>query len=159
MAMANPRFARITVAIDGSPSSVEALVAAIDLAKTYSSELTVLTVAPLVPVYLPSTDPFVPPTVSESDVERYRALVDAAVQRAQKAGVAAVTGVCREGSVFDEIISQLESHPSDLAVVGSRGLTAAQRLLVGSVSGALVAHAPCPVLVVRSLPPTKPARG
>jgi nucleotide-binding universal stress UspA family protein len=156
--MTAARFARITVAIDGSPSSEDALAAAIDLARTYKGELTVLTVAPLVPVYLPSTDPFVPATVTETEVKRYRKLVDSAVAQAQDAGVASVTGLCREGVVFDEIISQLETDPTDVVVVGSRGLSAAQRLLVGSISGALVAHAPCPVLVVRARAPTKPAR-
>jgi nucleotide-binding universal stress UspA family protein len=156
--MPTARFARITVAIDGSPSSEEALATAIDLARTYAAELTILTVAPLVPVYLPSSDPFVPATITEPEVKRYRKLVDLAVAQAQSAGVAAVTGLCREGVVFDEIIAQLETHPSDVVVVGSRGLSAAQRLLVGSISGALVAHAPCPVLVVRGRPPTKPAR-
>lgn len=156
--MTAPRFTRITVAIDGSQSSEDALAAAIDLARTYRGELTILTVAPLVPVYLPSTDPFLPATVTESEVNRYRKLVDSSVKQAQEAGVAPVTGICREGVVFDEILSQLETHPTDIVVVGSRGLSAAQRLLVGSISGALVSHAPCPVLVVRGRPPTKPAR-
>ena len=49
----------------------------------------------------------------------------------------------------------LEQNPTDLLVVGSRGLSAARRLLLGSVSTALVNHAPCPVLVVRP-PVTKP---
>jgi len=148
--MPGSRFGRITVAIDGSSNSDEALDAAIDLAKQYGSRLTVLTVAPVVPVFLPSTGPYLPATITEEDVDRYRALVDVAVKRAQAAGVAAVTGVCGEGVVVDEILSQLDTHPTDLIVVGSRGLSAAKRLLIGSVSGALVSHAPCPVLVVRA---------
>jgi len=157
--MTPPRFGRIAVAVDGSPESQQALVEAADLAGKYGSELTVLAVAPMVPVYLPSSDPGVPAAISESEVGRYRALVDVAVHQAQQAGATAVTGMCLEGVVVDELLSYLETHPTDLVVVGSRGLSMAKRLLIGSVSGALVAHAPCPVLVVRSRPPTKPAVG
>jgi nucleotide-binding universal stress UspA family protein len=157
--MASPRFARITVAIDGSPNSDDALDAAIDLAKKYGSELTILAIAPFVPVYLPSAGPYVATAMSQAEVPQYQGLVDAAVKKAQSAGLSAVTGLCREGVVVDEILSHLETHPADLVVVGSRGLSAAKRLLIGSVSSALVTHAPCPVLVVRSVPPTRPAPG
>jgi len=152
--MTSSRFGRILVAIDGSPNSDDALDAAIDLAKQYGSDLTILTVAPVVPVYLPSTGPYLPPTFTESDVDRYRTLVDDAVRRARDAGVTTVAGVCGQGVVVDEILSHLETHPTDLVVVGSRGLSAAKRLLIGSISAALVSHAPCPVLVVRARPAT-----
>jgi nucleotide-binding universal stress UspA family protein len=155
--MPGSRFSRILVATDGSPNAAEALATAIDLAVRYGSELTILTIAPLVPVYLPSTDPFVPTAVSEGEVKRYRDLVDVAVRQAQEAGLTAVTGVCREGVVVDEVLSYLETHATDLVVVGSRGLSATKRLLIGSISSALVTHAPCPVLVVRPTRPTKPA--
>jgi nucleotide-binding universal stress UspA family protein len=156
--MPSSRFARIMVAVDGSPNSQDALAEAIDLAKQYGSELTILSIAPLVPLYLPSTTPYASPPVSESQVPRYQALIDLAVKQAQEAGVTAVTGLCEEGVVVDEILSFLDTHPTDLVVVGSRGLSATKRLLIGSISSALVAHAPCPVLVVRARPSTKPAR-
>jgi nucleotide-binding universal stress UspA family protein len=155
--MPSPRFARILVAIDGSPNAQDALAMAIDLASRYESELTILTIAPIVPVYLPSTSPYMSTPISESQVTRYRALVDAAVKQAQDAGLSAVTGVCHEGVIVDEVLSFLDTHPTDLVVVGSRGLSATKRLLIGSISSALVTHAPCPVLVVRAPPATKPA--
>ena len=137
-------------------SAQDALEEAIDLARQYGSELTVLCVAPLVPVYVAAPNAYVP-AVPPPDVSRYQTLIDSAVKQAQSSGVAAVTGVCLEGVVVDEILAQVETHPTDLLVVGSRGLSAAKRLLIGSVSGALVSHAPCPVLVVRPRPATKPA--
>lgn len=157
--MSPPRFARIAVAVDGSTHSADALDAAIDLAKKYGSELTILAVAPFVPVYLPSAGPYVAEATVEEEVPQYRALIDASVKKAQAAGVSAVTGLCREGVVVDEILSYLETVPTDLVVVGSRGLSAAKRLLIGSVSSALVTHAPCPVLVLRAQPIKKPAPG
>jgi len=148
-------FRRITVAIDGSSHAAAALEYATDLAKRYGSDLVILSVAPLIPVYVTASEPYVPAAVPDSELARFQAIVDSAVKRAEAAGVTSVTGICDEGAVVDEILSHLEEHPTDLLVVGSRGLSAARRLLLGSVSTALVNHAPCPVLVVR--PPSTPA--
>lgn len=154
--MAESLFARIVVATDGSEVAAGALRTAIDLARQYRSELLILAVAPLAPVFTTPNEPFVPPAIPESTVPRYRAIVEAAVAEAQAAGVDGVTGVCEEGVVVDEILDHLHEEPADLLVVGSRGLSAAKRILLGSVSTALVNRAPCPVLVVRPRAPTPP---
>jgi nucleotide-binding universal stress UspA family protein len=156
-AMSSSRFARVLVAIDGSPFSEEALEAAIDLAARYRSELTVLAVAPLVPVYLPSASPYVVQPVAHAERKQYQELVDSAVKLAREQAVSSAQGVCLEGVVVDEILSYLDRNSFDIVVVGSRGLSATKRLLIGSVSSALVTHAPCPVLVVRGASSTKPA--
>ncbi len=155
--MPDPIFRRITVAIDGSANGRAALDTAIDLARRYDASLFVISIAPLVPVYVTAAEPYLPATVPESEVAHYRQIVGAAIHQAEVAGVKSVSGVCDEGVVVDEILTHLEHHPTDLLVVGSRGLSAARRLLLGSVSSALVNHAPCPVLVVRPSPPTKPS--
>jgi nucleotide-binding universal stress UspA family protein len=144
----------IAVAIDGSDHATAALGWAIDLARRYSARLTVVAVAPLTPGLMMPNEPMLPPLLPESTVPEYRKLVDAAVQQAQAAGLGAVDGVCEEGVVADEILDFLAHHPVDLLVVGSRGLSAAKRILLGSVSTALVTRAPCPVLVVRPAPTT-----
>ncbi len=154
--MAPPSFRRITVAIDGSSNGDAALDAAIDLAHRYGSDLVIVSVAPLIPVYISTSEPYVPAAVPPSEIGHYREIVEAAVKKAEAAGVATVTGVSYEGVVVDEILSHLEQHPTDLFVIGSRGLSTAKRILLGSVSSAVVNHAPCPVLVVRPVP-TKPA--
>jgi nucleotide-binding universal stress UspA family protein len=153
--MVLPPFRRIAVATDGSETASEAVALAIDLAKRYAADLLVVAVAPLPPVFSTPNEPLVPAAVPESPVPQYRELVDAAIADARAAGVTSVSGVCEEGVVVDEVLAQVRAHGSDLLVVGSRGLSAAKRLVLGSVSSALVTHAPCPVLVVR--PPTKAA--
>jgi len=150
-------FGRITVAIDGSAFAAHALDVAIDLAKKYSSELTVLAVAPLVPIYVASTEAWVPTEVPESEIRHYRGIVDQAVDTVKERGLSSVTGVSLEGVIVDEIIGYLDSHPTDLLVIGSRGLGTAKRLLLGSVSDAVAHHVHCPVLIVRAPPaPAKP---
>jgi nucleotide-binding universal stress UspA family protein len=145
-------FHRIAVATDGSENAAAALAIAIDLANRYSAELLVIAVAPLPPVFASPNEPLVPAAIPQGPVPRYRELIDTAVAEARSAGIANVSGVCEEGVVVDEVLAQVKAHRSDLLVVGSRGLSAAKRFVLGSVSSALVNHAPCPVLVVR--PPT-----
>ncbi len=145
-------FGRIAVAIDGSSYAQRALELALDLSKRYESELTVLAVAPLVPIYVASTEAWVPSEVPETESRHYREVVDRAVAQVKAAGQNAVTGVCLEGVVVDEILGYLEAHPHELLVMGSRGLGAAKRLLLGSVSDAVAHHVRCPVLIVRAPP-------
>jgi len=153
--MAPPEFKRIAVAVDGSPHASMALDFAIDLAGRYKSQLSVLSIAPLQAVYALPNEPFTATAIPTSDLPRYQKIVEEAVARAEKAGVSAVTGLCEDGVVVDEILGFLEQHPTDLLVIGSRGLSTARRLLLGSVSTAMVTHAPCPVLVVRGPPTTR----
>jgi nucleotide-binding universal stress UspA family protein len=53
------------------------------------------------------------------------------------------------GDPADVIIEAAKEHNADVIVVGTRGLNAAERLVLGSVSTKIVHHAPCDVLVVR----------
>ncbi len=157
--MAAPNFRHIAVAVDGSEHARSALEVAVDLAKKYGSQLVILAVAPLQPLLVAPGEPFVGAGIPLSDRPRYQAIVEAAVKQAESEGLTAVTGICTDGIVVDELLAHLEEHPADLLVLGSRGLSAGRRLLLGSVSTAMVSHAPCPVLVVRSRNPasTKPA--
>jgi nucleotide-binding universal stress UspA family protein len=58
-----------------------------------------------------------------------------------------------QGSPAQVIVDEAESWGADLIVMGSRGLGVWNRLLLGSVSNAVVHHAKCSVEVVRT--PTK----
>lgn len=157
--MAEVRLSRIAVAVDGSPHAERALDFAINLARRYDGELQVLSVAPLVPVFVSGAEPWVPPEIPETEIAHYREVVDKAVARAEKDGLSRVTGVCLEGVIVDELLGHLEANPPDLLVIGSRGLSAAKRLLLGSVSDAIAHHVSCPVLIVRPVPDAAPATG
>ena len=53
------------------------------------------------------------------------------------------------GDPAEEIIRLANIYQTDLIVIGSRGLTGINRILLGSVSSQVVADAHCSVLVVR----------
>jgi len=57
--------------------------------------------------------------------------------------------ILAEGHPAKQILHVIDEEAADLVVVGARGLGAIQRLLVGSTSEHLLAHAPCSVLIVR----------
>lgn len=50
------------------------------------------------------------------------------------------------------IVHWLETHPFDLAALGSHGRHGVRRFVLGSVAEAVVRHAPCSVLVAHGLP-------
>lgn len=72
----------------------------------------------------------------------------------EAARAAAGTGVSFDthatiGHPANEIVAYAKANPIDLIVIGSRGLSELQGLLLGSVSHYVAHHAPCPVTIVR----------
>ena len=66
-----------------------------------------------------------------------------------------ISGEIIQGSPAKVIVDEAESWGADLIVMGSRGLGVWNRLLLGSVSNAVVHHAKCSVEVVRTPQPDK----
>lgn len=78
-------------------------------------------------------------------------IVETAVRRASTGWPGlAVEGEVQVGAAGAVMLSAADD--AELVVVGSRGLGGFTSLLVGSVSGQLAAHAPCPVVVIRTPP-------
>jgi nucleotide-binding universal stress UspA family protein len=77
-----------------------------------------------------------------------RALLARSVARLQDAHFV-VSSSLAEGDVRQAIIDEAAAWPADLIVLGSHGRTGFNRLMLGSVSEAVVRHAPCSVEVVR----------
>ena len=55
----------------------------------------------------------------------------------------------RRGSPADEIVEEAETGAADCVFLGAKGTRGIDRLLLGSVSSAVSARAPCSVEVVR----------
>ncbi len=141
-----PRFRKeILVPIDGSEGSRNALMAAVELAQALDGRLTILEVVEE-ETTLSEVRDLVPAGEDRTEYiarKRFEAVADA-----QSHGVPWTRRVA-EGAPAKTICRIALELGTDLIVMGSRGLGAVDRALVGSVSDQVVHHAPCPVLVTR----------
>jgi len=145
----------ILVALDGSPSAEAALGAALDIARLTGGSLVLMAVSPLPIFYGGNLGP-VGQAIAAS-LEYFRGVLEAAKKRAQDEGISAVTTVLREGAVVDLLVAHIEETRPDLVVMGARGLSTSQRLLLGSISEGVLHHTSRSVLIVRTpVPPSTP---
>jgi nucleotide-binding universal stress UspA family protein len=147
-------FARILTAVDGSKNAGRAAKIAVKLAEQNAADLTVISVVQK-PTYLfgPVSGPVPPIGLSDyynratKEAEKY---VSEIVSLAKGRDLMAKGRVLKAtSSVVRSIADYAEDQEADLVVIGTRGLGGFDRLLLGSVSSGVVAHAPCSVLVVR----------
>jgi nucleotide-binding universal stress UspA family protein len=80
-------------------------------------------------------------------------VAEAAAELRQRHPAVVVEEVVRLGGPAAELVGLVEEVNADLIVAGARGQTVFQGVLLGSVSEALAAEAPCPALIVRRAPP------
>jgi nucleotide-binding universal stress UspA family protein len=76
------------------------------------------------------------------------ALLEAAAEVVEQAGLQ-VERHAIPGDPASAIIEVARTQDADLVVVGDRGLTRVERLLLGSVADKLAHHSPCSVTIVR----------
>jgi nucleotide-binding universal stress UspA family protein len=141
-------FRSILVAVDGSPAATCALKEAVDIARSEGARLTLISVAK-VPSLPMGAGPFAAPLWTEADLE-YSArevLEEAEDLIPDDVPFSSVVG---HGPAPAAILNRINAACHDLVVMGSRGLGPAGALLLGSVSRAVVAQSPVPVLVTRA---------
>lgn len=136
-------FERIVLAVDGSAESRKAIPVAAELAGRFQGDVTVLHVREHENSWAADIDLEEPSEASD--------LVDGIVRELKDVGISARAEVSRapSGRAPQEILHVAADIDADLIVVGSRGLTDWQGLLLGSVAHKVIHHATCPVLVVR----------
>ena len=137
-------YMNILVPLDGSKYSQKALLQACDLAKNYQSNLIL--------VYV------VEKTRSLNLLDRKEYLqilrkfgnkvLIKGKQVAEYKGLD-VTTIIKEGNITNEIIKLAKTKKCNLIIVGSKGLGATARFLLGSVSNKLANNSPCSVLIVK----------
>jgi len=134
----------IVLATDGSKYSAAAADRAIAFAKSYGGELKVLSV-----VDVPSEFYAEAPKAVEDLVKKAKGFVADVKKQAEAAGVAAETFVA-EAEAYQAVNNLAQEQKANMIVLGSHGRTGLRRLLMGSVTEAVIGHASCPVLVVKS---------
>jgi nucleotide-binding universal stress UspA family protein len=140
---------RIVVGVDGSEQALRALRWAVEEARGRDAALAVVHVVPR-PVNL--ADPILLPPPPEHDLEaRGLEVIDQALAQVETDDLEVERAVVPGHAAWALCEAATDA---DLLVVGARGLGGFRGLLVGSVTHQVVAHAPCPVVVV--VPETRP---
>jgi nucleotide-binding universal stress UspA family protein len=142
---------RILLATDGSEEAELAALRAVDLAERTDSELHVVHVG-VVPSLLrsdPGTRGY-DGKLYEQFEEESRELLRKQTWRVKVAGGTVAGSHLRMGAVDLEVVALAKELGADLIVMGCRGHRGIRRVIEGSISDAVIRHALCPVLVVRS---------
>ena len=145
-------YSSIVVGTDGSETATEAVRQAAGLARAFGAMLDIVSA-------------YEPASVDRLRVEQSGAVPDprwavnargeidqtlqAAATLARGLGVT-VNVFARQGDPADSILDVAEERGADLIVIGNKGLTGAQRFLLGSVPNKISHHAPCSVLIIRT---------
>lgn len=147
---------RVLVAVDGSEYSDVVVEEVSQRHWPSKSEITVLTVFELPPFRTRGFWNLAPqPAYFEElahDIEKHaNSMVEAIVLKLRNLlpSDVAVAGKSLSGSAKQVIVEEAEDGKADLIVLGSHGYSVWQRLLLGSVSQAVVSHSKCSVEVVR----------
>jgi nucleotide-binding universal stress UspA family protein len=136
---------KIVVGVDGSPTSEEALRWAFEEAKLAGAELVVVHAWSYPYPGWRSGDKEPRDDMKVDALRQLEASIDALGHR-EGDGVQVHANLV-EDSAAKALIDEAAS--ADLVVVGSRGRGGLKSMLLGSVSRAVVQHAPCPVAVIR----------
>ncbi|GIX46964.1 MAG: universal stress protein YxiE [Candidatus Tectimicrobiota bacterium] len=139
-------FRKVLAATGGSPWSRNAVATAIRLVAATGGELFVAHILEDDPQYQPLAASADPQLRQEIEATGRDILAQAARQAAQ-AGVPYQT-LSAWGRIPEQIVRLAAAHGCDLIVMGTRHLTGGKRLMTGRICNAVIATAPCPVLVV-----------
>ena len=142
-----PAF-RLLLAYDDSASAKQAVDFCAGLPLDAATEVTALTVLPLMTLYRQDIKQRLSWIWQEKKKSAQKAL-DRLLKEV-KWGTPHVTSLLREAAdVSQEILETADQSHSDLIVLGYKGKGAIQKFLLGSVTRRIAHHAPCSVLAVR----------
>jgi nucleotide-binding universal stress UspA family protein len=146
-------FHSIVVGMDGSDMARQAVREAIELARSIGARIE------LVSAYEPVSDARLrEPSVQVPEDLQWMINPRGDVQAALEEAAAEIRGAgvhvevfARQGDPADAILDVAEERGSDLIVVGNKGMTGAKRFMLGSVPNKVSHHAPCSVLIIRTV--------
>lgn len=140
-------FQKIVVAVDGSEISQKAFEVALSEAKMWNAALHL--------VYVVETSRFSSLPMDNTMEVIYsllekegRDIFEKSTARAATEGISIVTHL-KDGHAGTEILALAKELGADLIIVGSRGKSGIDRLLLGSVSAHIVQNSTCTTMVVR----------
>ena len=151
-------YKRILVALDGSEQSCKALDHAVAISEKFGSELTLLAVIPMIPVFI--QEGFGATYIlTAMDTEKYNEKIEVFYQDILTEAEARVRSghpdlnvstMLREGRPSATIVDVAENEGYDLIVMGSRGIRGITGLILGSTSREVVDSCKKPVLIIKT---------
>ena len=143
-------FKHILVPVDGSPTAQLAIDKAIGMARAFGARVTAIFVIDPSPFTGIGAD-F---AYGQADyLSAATAQANAAIRTAkvafEAAGVAVETSVVEAHAAWRGVVDAAAAAQVDLIVMGSHGRSGLEKLVLGSVTQAVLSHTHLPVLVVR----------
>ena len=138
-------ISNILVPVDGSETTEHLIDVACALAKGFDAKITLTHVVSL-PI---STEPGFPIDATPLE-EAGQKILESAKQKTEEKGCM-VEDVLKTvvGNAGHGIVRISKERKIDLIVIGARGTSKMEALILGSVCGTVTHNAPCPVMVVR----------
>ncbi|HTH79326.1 MAG TPA: universal stress protein [Ramlibacter sp.] len=141
-------YKRILLAYDGSDAGQRALLDTKEIAQWSNSELYLIAVMPSAMSFVGLEGGVYDIELEEREKKKHQAVLEDGVNRLAEIGTSA-KGEVVVGEAIDEITKYARKVDANLVIVGHKHLDSwAARWWRGSISGALIEHAPCSVLVV-----------
>jgi nucleotide-binding universal stress UspA family protein len=143
-------FKHILVPVDGSATAQMAVQKAIGLAQVFGSRVTAIFVIDPYPFTGVGTDfaygqaEYLNAATAEANLA-----IKATKTAFEQAGVKVETSVVESHAAWRGVVDSAESMQADLIVIGSHGRSGLEKLVLGSVTQAVLSHTKLPVLVVR----------
>jgi nucleotide-binding universal stress UspA family protein len=140
----NPHFREIMVGYDGSKQADKAAEVAFSLAESLDCKVLIFAVArPPEPAQRAELD-----AMLDDAKEHFEAQFKVLLEKARSMDVEADTAIV-VGHPVEQIVHRAEADHVDLIVLGRRGMSRFEKMLVGSTSEKVLRYAHCPVMVVR----------
>ena len=144
MGRRHSQFKRILIGYDGSAQGEKATETALALAQSLDARVLLFAVArPPEPATMVEVDAMLD-NAREHFEEQFRKLT----QRAKDLGVELETDIA-VGHPVEQIVHRAETDHVDLIILGRRGRSRFEKMLVGSTAEKVLRYAHCPVMVVR----------
>jgi nucleotide-binding universal stress UspA family protein len=140
-------FTNILVPVDGSDNSYRALDAALILSEKLGSNITVIHVMEQFPITHIGSEKLLS-EVLEAYKKENQDILSKCTEIAIQKGLTIKT-LLLEGNPASVILDYSKKEKFDLLIMGSRGLGKFKELILGSVSGKIVHHSPCAVMLIR----------
>jgi len=139
----------ILVAYDSSSFSNRAFKSALDIAEPNKSKITIVTV--VTGIYQPSIGFSMKfsKDLLEKNTRMLKKLFSNLQTMANKKGISISLKILNDPSVSKAITNYVNSHKFDLIIIGSRGRTGINKIILGSVANEVVNKVNIPTMVVK----------